>query len=371
MSDLRPGLLMCREDLFDYNRYEDPMAAELAQHRAVVVTALSLECSAVCEHLTSRRQVTHHLGTVYEHGLFTSENGHEWDVLVVECGAGNVTAAAEVERSFSFFEPEIALFVGIAGGLKDVRIGDVVVGTKIYAYESGKEKEAFETRPEVHVPSYRLAQRAKAEIRSGRWVKRIRAEMPSGPPKAFAGPIASGEKVIASSVSASRSLLKDRYGDALAVEMEGYGFLRGVYLNSQVAALVVRGISDLVEGKEASDAEGSQERAAEAASAFAFEMLAHFEPEGGPRNDQVLQERPAETPFKPDPQIDAIIRRVKLGDWKAAARAAVKIVGATDPATGKNHLFQSLLEYQDFSDESDRFGVRFRRLSAASELRHG
>ena len=25
MSDLRPGLLMCREDLFDYNRYEDPM----------------------------------------------------------------------------------------------------------------------------------------------------------------------------------------------------------------------------------------------------------------------------------------------------------------------------------------------------------
>jgi nucleoside phosphorylase len=331
------------------------MAAESMQHRAVVVTALSLECKAVCKYLANRHQVTHPLGTVYERGSFVSESGCEWDVLVIECGAGNVTAAAEVERAFSFFQPEIALFVGIAGGLKDVRIGDVVVGTKIYAYESGKEKEEFETRPEVHLPSYRLAQRAKAEIRSGQWVNRIQAEMSSGPAKAFAGPIASGEKVIASSVSVNRSLLKDRYGDALAVEMEGYGFLRGVYLNSQLAALVVRGISDLIEGKETSDAGGSQERAAEAASAFAFEMLAHLEPESGLRVDKVLREGSARAVFKPDPQVAAIISNVKLGDWKAAARAALKIVNATDPASGENHLFQSLLSSQDSSDESDLF----------------
>ena len=61
--------------------------------------------------------------------------------------------------------------------------------------------------------------------------------------------------------------------------MEGYGFLRGAYLNPNVAALVIRGVSDLIDAKNSADADGSQERAAEAASAFAFELLAHFDAE--------------------------------------------------------------------------------------------
>lgn len=116
------------------------MANDPQQRRVAVFTALSLECVAVCQHLANRRQTTHPLGTVYELGSFASDSGDDWDVLVVECGAGNITTAVEVERSVSFFEPELVLFVGVAGGLKDVRIGDVVVGTKVYAYESGKEK---------------------------------------------------------------------------------------------------------------------------------------------------------------------------------------------------------------------------------------
>lgn len=150
------------------------MASDSEHRRVAIFTALSLECMAVCQHLANRRQTTHPQGTIYERGSFSSGNRDEWDVLVVECGAGNVTTALEVGRLISFFRPELMLFVGIAGGLKDVRIGDVVVGTKVYAYESGKEREVFESRPETHVPSYRLAQLAKAEIRSGLWVKRIR-----------------------------------------------------------------------------------------------------------------------------------------------------------------------------------------------------
>jgi hypothetical protein len=88
------------------------------------------------------------------------------------------------------------------------------------------------------------------------------------------GPIAAGEKVVASSRKATARLIKKNYGDTVAVEMEGRGFLEGVHINSPVHGGVVRGISDLLDGKEQADTGGSQQRAADGASAVAFEILA-------------------------------------------------------------------------------------------------
>ncbi|MGD1072355.1 MAG: hypothetical protein ABSB15_19700 [Bryobacteraceae bacterium] len=106
------------------------MANEESPQRAAIITALSLECRAVCEHLENRRELTHPTGTIYERGSFTPDERASWDVIVVESGPGNVAAAVEVERVISFFRPELVLFVGVAGGLKDVGLGDVVVGTE-------------------------------------------------------------------------------------------------------------------------------------------------------------------------------------------------------------------------------------------------
>jgi len=54
------------------------------------------------------------------------------------------------------------------------------------------------------------------------------------------------------------AFLQATYEDALAVEMEGYGFLRQTHANQQVNALVVRGISDLIEGKDEADKQNWQ-----------------------------------------------------------------------------------------------------------------
>jgi nucleoside phosphorylase len=244
------------------------------ERRVVLLTALPVEYQAVRAHLTGLREEVHTAGTIYERGRFVAAE-RSWDVLLAEVGAHNDTAAFEAERAIRHFNPAAAFFVGVAGGLKDVAIGDVVAATRVYGYESGKVKESFEPRPDVGESSYSLEQRARAEARREDWLARIQG-LSGTKPRAFIGPIAAGAKVVADSRSEIARFLRMQYGDALAVEMEGRGFLRAARANGSVAALVVRGISDLLDHKQAADAGGSQEVAARNAAAFAFEMLAKY-----------------------------------------------------------------------------------------------
>lgn len=129
--------------------------SDLAKGRAVILTALPVEYQAVRIYLNNIHEETHK-GTVYERGAFAAGQW-SWDVGIAEIGAGNAGAAFEAERAIAYFNSSIVLFVGVAGGLKDVKLGDVVVATKVYGYESGKAQNgAFLLRPDVGESSYRL-----------------------------------------------------------------------------------------------------------------------------------------------------------------------------------------------------------------------
>lgn len=247
----------------------------LSESCAVIVTSLSEEYKAVRNHLAELEEVIHK-GTVYELGNFSCSNG-SWMVYICEIGPGNPIASLEVERAIQRFNPHIVLFVGVAGGLKDVNLFDVVAATKVYGYEFGKAKSEFKQRPEVVNSTYSLVQRARADAKKEDWLKRLSGVDIARTPKVFVGPIAAGEKVVADKLSSVYGFIKENYSDALAVDMEGYGFLKSSQIN-KVDAIVIRGISDLIDNKEDADAAGSQEIAAQNASAFGFEILANITP---------------------------------------------------------------------------------------------
>ena len=66
--------------------------------------------------------------------------------------------------------------------------------------------------------------------------------------------------------------------------MEGYGFLSAAFAYPDIRAIVIRGISDLIEGKNDNGPEpeqNRQEKASHHASAFAFQLLGKWNYELG------------------------------------------------------------------------------------------
>lgn len=235
----------------------------------LIVTALDVETQAVLSHVG--RDWTEEVdgsGTVYYRGKF-----EDWDVVVVEAGPGNPSTAVLAGVAAAQFRPDVSLFVGVGGGVKDVKLGDVVVATKVYGYEAGKVTSGgFLTRPDLGRGAHALTQRARAMRKRNEWRARLKAARLSAKSKLLVEPIAAGEKVVASKRSETAKFIKKHYSDAVAVEMEGRGFLEAAHVHSTVA-VVIRGISDLLSNKTIVDKKGWQNRAADAASAVAFEML--------------------------------------------------------------------------------------------------
>jgi len=262
-----------------------------------VLTALRVEYEAVRQHLDKIIEIQHPEGDVYERGMF----GTDWEVGIVEVGMGNPNAAQKTTRAIAYFEPEVVLFVGVAGGIKDVKIGDVVVATKVYAYDVGKGAYEFQPRPELVFPHYRILERARAEARKQDWLVLL-GKNPDTNLTVFLGPIAAGEQVVVDFEANAIKIIHKTYSDALALEMEGFGFLHAASSFSNIQALVVRGISDLLEGKEEADKSGSKERASRHAAAFAFQVLTKLTPQQTQpltENDIEIEKRHTEPLAKP------------------------------------------------------------------------
>jgi hypothetical protein len=155
-----------------------------------------------------------------------------------------------------------------------VKLGDVVVATRVYAYHGGKEDDdGFASRPRVWEAGHGLLQLARHLNQTGEWVRWLPERDRDGPPRLHFKPIAAGEVVLNSRASALAVQLRRTYSDAAAIEMESAGAASAGHLGL-LPVLTVRGISDLADGnKYAADASGSQPAAAANAAAFAVALI--------------------------------------------------------------------------------------------------
>jgi nucleoside phosphorylase len=244
-----------------------------------IITALEKEAKAVVSRLENRdtkrfedRNIrTYHCGTIP-----IQEAGRSYRVVVVLLPSmGEISAANAVTDTIADWNPRFVLMVGIAGGFAqdDLDLGDVVVADQVVGYDYGKVvKGGIKPRDRVYPASALLLERVR-NFWDEAWVRQVNTPRPGNAhrdaSKLFVGPIASGNKVIAS--AKFREQLLKRWSKLIAVEMEAEGVYAAVFDRPQIrGTLVIRGISDMADERKG---DAWQVYAANAAAAFAVEFL--------------------------------------------------------------------------------------------------
>ncbi len=237
----------------------------------LILTPLALERAAVLRHLTGVR-LEQHGNNLYDVGKFIGQQ-QEYKIVLRETGPKHAVVSSALEEAVNLFQPGVVLLLGICGGIKDVALGDVVVATRAYNYDAGKITDSgeFVARPDALPFSKELLTAAQRTDRENKWQQR--ALDGAAHAKVVFGPIASGDKVIASKESELYKRIKQHFSDTTAVEMESHGVAQAAYNHPNVRTLNIRGVSDLIDHKSTTDATGSQEKAADVSAAFAVELL--------------------------------------------------------------------------------------------------
>jgi adenosylhomocysteine nucleosidase len=315
----------------------------------VILTALEVEYTAIRAKMDGTRLHRHLQGTRFEVG---SSGGCRIALGLV--GKGNQAAAVLAERAIAEFSPAALLFVGVAGALHShIALGDVVVATHIYAFHGGtSENDGFKSRPRVWEVSHSADQIAHHVARS--WKGEVHF-----------GPIAAGEVVLNSQISAYAHWIRQHYNDALAIGMEGAGVAQAAHLNRALPVVVVRGVSDRADGtKETTDRERWQERAVANAADFTMALAGSLAAEDHDRSTGRSETSGMNRNVaKDNARVNVQAGQVHGGVWFTGPQGA-----ATDPAEAISALAVRLRQARTAGDlDEDTYRAARAELDSARE----
>lgn len=252
--------------------------------RVVILTPIKEEFQAVFRQMKKQSPLKEHEmddGTIYLSSKFRGKH-QNYDIFLRRTESGLQSTATFANQAITDLEPAIILLVGNAGAIKSkLKIGDIVVGTTAYEYQSGSDENGKKySRPkETRQYSERWIERAKVMVNNNEWKKRI--DYGSDQFLAFSihnievdvAPIISGDRTIKDKESDLMDYIHEHFGDAYALEKEATGVLNATRRSPLIDVANIRSISDLLNDKEKTDELGYKILAASHSSAFAFEML--------------------------------------------------------------------------------------------------
>lgn len=149
--------------------------------------------------------------------------------VIVKCGIGKVNAARTTQILIDNYKIDYIINIGVAGGLKNTQIGDIVIASKLVQYDFDITKFNHELGFITGVGKYINCDE-----------KLINKAINIKGHKTSLGIIATGDTFI---TSIEQSKFIEKEFDALAVEMEGAAIAQICYL-CNIPFMIIRSISD-------------------------------------------------------------------------------------------------------------------------------
>lgn len=202
---------------------------------------------------------------------------------------GNSYSAVGTCEILKYWTPRTIILLGIAGGNrhydKHLRLGDIVVGTSVHAYEYQKIERVdgvFSRKREpreYHCTQSLVRAAGKLSVKINDTNKKKYdsddERMQNDCPLIFLGVIASGGKLVADD-DFMKDILKEGNRKIAAIEMEGEGVLVAAeHHHPKPDVIVIKGISDFAdaETKTGGNRDDFREQACNAAANFVFKLL--------------------------------------------------------------------------------------------------
>ncbi|WP_254646695.1 hypothetical protein [Streptomyces sp. GbtcB6] len=228
--------------------------------------------ASVRKRLADVRRREHPSGTRFDTGFLA---GTRWEVAVADMGTGNDAATEIIRQAATWLHPQVLLFLGPAGGKEFIRLGDVVVATKVYRYDR------HTTAASLPQPaSHRLEQAARMALREGSHWCESETGVHFRPIVAVPDERATEARRSGDCLAAEQDAL-ETYQDAVAVELRSTGVacappLVGPFGNAP-EILTIRGITFTVPPNK-QDVSGPYEEVVETTTSAALAVLAELVP---------------------------------------------------------------------------------------------
>ncbi|WP_309891521.1 hypothetical protein [Archangium sp.] len=247
----------------------------------LLVTALPEERDALLRKLPAYEKVAARKDDVHVYfraDLPLGKGGKAYRLIVLPLlGMGRVNAATATVDALKRWRPRHVVLVGIAGGIAErgVKVGDLLVSEQVVDYELQKlTDKGVQVRWSVHKASRRLYAAALNMIGDA-WTRQVEVSHPSEghPPRLHFGPIASGDKVIASSSVLAE--YRNVWPALIGVEMEAAGVASACFSAARPPEFfMVRGVSDLADPhKDSAEVAHARPYACDVAATYVLELL--------------------------------------------------------------------------------------------------